>query len=197
MTEADLLLRKWWDYRLVPPKEATFLFITAYCEQYVAFKEAQGANPFEGHPMVSFDIYHPEDWRCWRVMNSLRQWADLHGMSYDEFWTEAFGVIRKWGIGDGYPQIFTSAKILTATKEAIDGNTAIRMSKLPFFRAEGWLSTPIQVEYAHYLAQVVAEKYGGVDQAVKAVEIGALDRNFFEEWLKKQEENNHAQNRKQ
>lgn len=147
MRENELAKTKFIEYKLFDLTTTNLVFILAYCEQLRRFKRDQGVHEDSSSILNDFNPHRPYMWSYWRVINKLRQSADMFGVRYDFFWEVAVDLAKEIGLSHISPQIFLNENLLTQIIEkSLTYKTEI-YSKNKIFQYENYASLEIQKEY--------------------------------------------------
>jgi len=157
--ERDLYQTKWWDYRLLMPKQATLAFALAYFKAMGTYKISVGENAFTAVVASRrLDPKNPETWTHWKIMTILRQRAAGRGARYEDYWQLSF---------EGYKDLSFKTRLTAKGLYYIRTNVFnmpnmldyverwhrercgkyIRYSNAPFFSAGMYRGHPLQDAY--------------------------------------------------
>lgn len=170
--ETDLVGRCWFSYRRMSAFEKTCLFAKIYNEVLVGhFKNHHAGNlALTGQTSVSLLKFPYSPWLNtgngqWKGFVKARRQADALGADYSEYVAGALlaTVKRGWKyvpqpnqlygakiLGRDPKDRFTDATIPAYLSDLHSGK--VRFCDDPYFRAEGYLGEPLQVEYLTHIA---------------------------------------------
>ena len=164
--EAQLMHTKWFDYRLMPPMQATYYFYHLYVKAYQHFlyKNVNSATssfifPFKGEAKLDF-LKARERTSIWR----LRQLADLICIPYDIFLSYLFKFIYKMAPNGSIvvprPSMMMKEdlieKVITAWNELKQANLQLCCS--PYFYVANYRGLTVQKAYEDYLIEQVKQR---------------------------------------
>jgi hypothetical protein len=197
--EVMLYKSKWWDYKILSPESATLSFICAYGQRVPLYMErlastVNGKNQegedikYEANRYVNvlkhLDVESPEDWKHWKNITKLRQFADLHGMKYKEFWDHAVEAHEALNYKHTWVNVFLAKRL---QEEVVKRFHASRLITIPtaefsYFKADEFTGgCELQNKYYLELTKMVMAKYGSraKDVLLGMVSDGLIPVGFF------------------
>ena len=171
--ERDLYQSKWFDYRPLHPLQATYEFAQAYREAFryiTAIRFDRGAaryvKGFSGNDMLAL---RPQSLTGFF---KARIFADQNGLPYDFMCRAAmrYAEAASWTNMPRPTQLY-GEEIGNAILEAwiAEQETSPRRAQDRFYQVEAYRGHPYQVEYAHYLLNIVARDQRHVAQRLATV----------------------------
>lgn len=159
--EKALYDSKWWDYRTMTPQTATLAFAKAYGEAFGLHGDtllgSRYINCFKG-----WQSTRPQDWKHYRTMVRLRQFADRWGMKYRDFWDWAFYAWMELGFTAFYPNAFLNARLqnhILGQKEARQ-DPFLRFAESAFFASAHYCGHWLQDDYNLHLTRAAMKRAG-------------------------------------
>ena len=154
--EADLMQRKWFDYRRMHPMKATYLFTAEYGRAYgrmVQITEDVSRGKFTRGMKQQDFLDSREKLSLWK----LRQQIDRHGMRYEFYLRQAMD----WCIDQGWRQpprpshLYSNADMtLEVLNEwEMEMRAKLQFPRDPHFLAENWVGAPDQIAYEKFLIE--------------------------------------------
>jgi len=159
--EADLMQTKWFDYRMLHPTVATYLFAQCYSkayQRYIAvtqdFERAPFTKGFKGQDF----FMSREKATFWK----MRQKADEVCMRYDFFMSNAINycIAKGWQQPPRPAHIYTNHDMIVDIMDSWHHETRARIQypKDPTFRVENFTGTREQLAFEAWLLDQVATR---------------------------------------
>lgn len=160
-SEPDLMRTKWFDYRLLHPTVATYLFVHHYTkayQRYIAVTQDRDRAPF----VKGFKGKDFFDLREKATFWKLRQKCDELGMRYDFFLQSAvnFCIANGWQQPPRPAHIYSNAEMLVDVMDSwhCEKRARIQFPKDPHYRVENFTGTPDQLALEQWLLENVATR---------------------------------------
>lgn len=181
--ESALLRTKWFDYRLLHPVKATYLYAAQYRSavqlMYGRTKDIRGAGEVKA--------FTPEDvFQCGELVSfwRARQELDALGVRYE------FGLrfaMNKY-INNGWrffprPNQMLGEELLLDIRDAWAEECAIRLqiAEAPDFRAGQFVGSPAQIAYREWLLECVRRRANKIGALATLLKEGIIDTLLAEE----------------
>jgi hypothetical protein len=194
--ERELYQTKWWDARLLTPKEATLAFALAHFRAMAAHKASMGDRPFEAViASRKLDLAAPEKWAHWEIMTKLRRFADAFGARYDDFWELAFEAhidlklptrLTRKGTLFVPCNTFLTPSLMNqvAVRWQERYGRFVRYSEAPFFTPAGYRG--LRLQDAYYDEIVARLMYGGgatPEKIRQMIDDGKLSADYLRKYV--------------
>lgn len=185
-SESELMTTKWFDYRLMHPMYATYLFYHLYTKEYQSFwaksinhEAAPYIYPFKGEGRKDF-LKAREALSIWR----LRQKADMLGIRYEFFLKTAFNKIHRMQAGGRVipprPSMFNKEDLLAEIHLEWE---AMKMASLqiacsPYFRISNFNLSLIQREHEKHILEQIASRrisYYSLSHCLHELEVVSIE----------------------
>ncbi len=159
--EAELMRKKWFDYRRMHPAVATYMFVSEYVKAFKRMTaeafDVDRAQYVKGMKEVDF-----MDSRERNTFWKLRQKADECGVRYDFFMRTAM----RWCLSNGWnqpprpSQIYANDDMIVAILDAweLECRAKLQYPEDPHFRTENWTGSVDQVAYEEWLIERIKSK---------------------------------------
>lgn len=159
--ESELMTTKWFDYRLLHPTVATYLFAHHYTkayQRYIAITQDFERAPFvKGFKGQDFFMSR-EKGTFWK----MRQRADESCMRYDFFMNNAINycIAAGWRQPPRPAHIYTNADMIIDINNSWDEETKARLQfpKDPAFRVENFTGSREQLAFEKWIMDQVAKR---------------------------------------
>lgn len=178
--ESELMSKKWWDYRLLTPDDATIAFIGSYAKRVPQYIERLGNCPYV-NLLKSFEIVSPRKWNNWSIAEKTRMWCDERCLSYDDFWIMACEEHEKMGWHKTFFNSFCGQKMLERIQNRLKDRQFIQFSRLGFFTDVGYIGCPLQIKYHRFIVEKIGSKYGesAMEAIMSLMADGLLSKQYF------------------
>lgn len=159
--ESQLMTTKWFDYRLLHPTVATYLFAHHYTKAYQRYIAV--TQDFERAPFVrgfkGLDFFASrEKGTFWK----MRQRADEVGMRYDFFMNNAidYCISRGWQQPPRPAHIYTNADMIVDIMDSWHEEAGARLQfpKDPTFRVENFTGSREQLAFEQWLLEQIGRR---------------------------------------
>lgn len=203
MNEKELLYRKWFDYRMLTPASANWLFLQHYIRAYRDYMERRRGNryinPLSTRRRKKDENGNwkqvtktckveeaPEKWPSWKVLVELRQWADMRGMRYDDFWGWAFKAVNECKCRTFTINYCKGVKVQATIMSYHKACRLIYLSDLNFFKGENYKGYELQADYYWYLINAIQGKYPTefIQKLRGAADDGLISLEFLQKNMK-------------
>lgn len=164
--EAELMMTKWFDYRIMHPMYATYYFYHLYVKEFQAFwrkainyETASFIFPFKGDARLNF-LKAREALSIYR----LRQKADMLGIRYDFFLKTAFNKIHRMQAGGRIipprPAMFNNEDLLAEVHNEWLAmcKASLQIANSPYFRVVNFDNSLMQREHERFVMAQVAQR---------------------------------------
>lgn len=159
--EAELMDKKWFDYRLLHPTVATYLFAQCYTKGYQRFirvsqdhERAAFVKGFKGEDFMN----SREKGTFWKV----RQKVDELGIRYDFFMARAidFCINNGWHQPPRPSHLYSNADLMVEVMNNWHHEKAGRLQfpKDKHFRVENYTGTNVQMAFEKFILDEVAKR---------------------------------------
>lgn len=184
---------KWFDYRMLSIDTATVAFLNEFAKCQTSFNEDTGKTRYFSFfkNMSGFEPTYMKKYKTdfWNSLVKLRQWADGHFMSYDDYWRWAFRAFNDLSFNKCYLNAFINTRLKMAVLDYKDENTTnfLKKSDLPYFKADNFTGNKIQCDYYDYLIRQIKARYPMEYDGMfaKYISEGTINQEYLKTSLKR------------